>query len=56
MDVKNDPTSRGYYDNEEMAGHILCECEAHSAYRLEPLTQLESLNLGNCMKSLFIVC
>ena len=38
MDVKNDPTSRGYYDNEEMAGHILCECEAHSAYRLEPLT------------------
>ena len=39
MGVKNDPTCRGCYDNEETVVHILCECEAYSAYRFEHLGQ-----------------
>ena len=35
MGVKNDPTCRGCHDDEETAVHILCECEADSAYRFE---------------------
>ena len=37
MGVKNDPSCRGCYDDEETDVHILCECEASSAYRLEYL-------------------
>ena len=37
MGVKNDPTSRGCHNEEEMAVYILCECEAYSVYRIEHL-------------------
>ena len=37
MGVKNGPTYRGCYDDEETAVHILCECEAYSVYRFERL-------------------
>ena len=39
MGVKNDPPCRGCHDDKEMAVHILCECEAYSAYRCEHLGQ-----------------
>ena len=37
MGVKNDPICRGCYGSEETAVHVLCECEAYSAYRFEHL-------------------
>ena len=55
MDVMNDPTCRGYHDEEETAEHILCECQAYSAYRFNILDGI-FLSLGNCMTSLFVVC
>ena len=39
MAVKNDPTCKDCCDNERMAVHILCKCEAYSAYRFEHLGQ-----------------
>ena len=37
--IKNDPTCRGCHDDEVTVLHILCECEAYSAYRFENLGQ-----------------
>ena len=39
MRVKNDPTCSGYYDSEEIAMHVLCECDIYSAYTFERLSQ-----------------
>ena len=37
MGVKNDATCKGCHDDEEMAVHILCECEGYSAYGFDYL-------------------